>query len=231
MPNIYALVPAAGHGSRMGEALPKQYLPLAGEPLIHHAVSVLAASPRLHRVAVVLAREDTHWATLPVPWPGNRVTALPVGGSTRAASVANGLAYFAPEAGEDDWALVHDAARPCLTSALLDRLLDQLGEDPVGGLLALPVADTLKRADADGRVAETVSRDGLWRAQTPQLFRFGLLRRALAARADATDEAQAVEALGGRPRLVPGDAGNLKVTYPEDLALAERILAERKGTR
>lgn len=231
MTNIFALVPAAGHGSRMGEALPKQYLPLAGEPLIHHAVAVLAASPRLHGVAVVLAPDDRHWAAAAKPWAEGRVAALAVGGETRAASVANGLAALAAEASDDDWALVHDAARPCLTAALLDRLLDAVGDDPVGGLLALPVADTLKRADAQGRVAQTVSRDGLWRAQTPQLFRFGLLRRALASAAQATDEAQAVEALGSQPLLVPGDANNFKVTYPEDLALAARILAERKGSK
>lgn len=229
MTTIFAVVPAAGHGSRMGEALPKQYLPLAGVPLVHHALAVLAQSARLRRVAVVIAADDGHWARHPLPEPAGRVVALPVGGETRAATVANGLARLAPEARDDDWALVHDAARPCLTPALLDRLIDAVGDDSVGGLLALPVSDTLKRADAGGRVAQTVSRDGLWRAQTPQLFRFGLLRRALAARPDATDEAQAVESLGGHPLLVPGEATNIKVTYPEDLALAGRILAERKG--
>lgn len=229
-PKIFALIPAAGHGSRMGESLPKQYLPVAGRPLLHHAVAVLAASARVHRVAVILSPEDRHWASLPQPWPAGRVQALPVGGASRAQSVANGLATLASEAGDDDWALVHDAARPCLTDASLNALIDAVGNDAAGGLLAQPVADTLKRGDLEGRVVETVPREGLWRAQTPQLFRFALLRRALAARPDATDEAQAVEALGGQPRLVPGEADNFKVTYPEDLALAERILAARKAT-
>ena len=230
MPKIFALIPAAGQGSRMGEGPPKQYLPVAGRPLLHHAVTVLAASPRIHRVVVILSPDDRHWASLPQPWPAGRVDALPVGGATRAQSVANGLEGLAREAGVDDWALVHDAARPCLTAASLDALIDAVGDDPAGGLLAQPVADTLKRGDRNGRVVETVPRDGLWRAQTPQLFRFALLRRALAARPDATDESQAIEALGAHPRLVPGEADNFKVTYPEDMALAERILAARKAT-
>lgn len=230
MTKIFALIPAAGQGSRMGEVLPKQYLAVAGRPLLHHAVAVLAASPRIHRVVVVLSPDDQHWAGLPQAWAHGRVEAVPVGGATRALSVANGLAHLASEARDDDWALVHDAARPCLTPNSLDALIDAVGDDAAGGLLAQPVADTLKRGDRTGRVVETVPREGLWRAQTPQLFRFALLRRALTARPDATDEAQAVEALGEHPRLVPGDADNFKVTYPEDLALAERILAARKAS-
>lgn len=230
MPKIFAFIPAAGQGSRMGEGVPKQYLPLAGRPLLHHAVAVLAGSRRIHRVAVILSPDDERWAASSQPWPQGRVEAVLVGGSTRAQSVANGLAHFALEAHDDDWALVHDAARPCLAEGSLDRLIEAVGDDSCGGLLAHPVADTLKRADRHGRVIETIPREGLWRAQTPQVFRFGLLRRALAARPDATDEAQAVEALGEHPRLVPGEADNFKVTYPEDLALAERILVARRPT-
>lgn len=230
MPKIFAFIPAAGQGSRMGEGVPKQYLPLAGRPLLHHAVAVLAASRRIHRVAVILSPDDGRWAALPQPWPRGRVEAVPVGGTTRAQSVANALAHFAEDARDDDWALVHDAARPCLAEASLGRLIDAVADDTCGGLLAHPVADTLKRGDRHGRVVETVSREGLWRAQTPQVFRYGLLRRALAARPDATDEAQAVEALGEHPRLVAGEADNFKVTYPEDLALAERILVARRPT-
>jgi 2-C-methyl-D-erythritol 4-phosphate cytidylyltransferase len=154
-----------------------------------------------------------------------RVQAHYCGGDTRAASVLNGLVAIEAEAGEDDWILVHDAARPCLSPALLASMLDALQGDEVGGLLAIPMADTLKRADGDQRVAQTEPRDQLWLAQTPQMFRYGLLKRALqAANGAPTDEAQAVEALGLKPKLVRGESANLKVTYPQDLLLAQAIL-------
>lgn len=226
MASNYVLIPAAGSGSRMGAQLPKQYLPLLGKPLIHHTLSVFCAHPEIARVYVVLSPDDSSWTD----YPDARVRLLRCGGDTRAASVLGGLQAMAAEVDADDWVLVHDAARPCLSRELLDRLLAELCDDAVGGLLAVPVADTLKRAGPDGRVAHTEPREGLWRAQTPQMFRHGLLSRALLAMGTAapTDEAQAVEFLGLAPRLVAGDGHNLKVTYPEDLVMAELILKESK---
>lgn len=159
---------------------------------------------------------------------GDKLRVLYRGGSTRAETVANGLAAIADEAGGDDWVLVHDAARPCLSQEMLTALCDELDADPVGGLLAVPVADTLKRADADQRVAATQPRDGMWQAQTPQMFRYGLLRKVLEGNSAVTDEAGAIEAAGLQPRLVRADSTNLKVTFPTDLLLAEYILKGRR---
>ena len=223
-------MPAAGTGTRMGDSLPKQYLPLAGRPLIHQALRTLCASPRIARVFVVLAEADGEWARHPWSEPGAAPVALRCGGPTRADSVRNGLRAMADEAAADDWVLVHDAARPCLTLQQIDALIAAVGDDAVGGILAAPVADTLKRAGADGRIDATVPREALWQAQTPQMFRYGLLCQALAQARGVTDEAAAIEALGHRPRLVHSDAANLKVTYPADLALAGRILLDRKGS-
>ena len=220
----YALIPAAGGGSRMGAGRPKQYLPLAGRPLIRHALVTLCSVPAIERVYVVLAPDDESW-------PGfdelsAKLHVLRCGGATRAESVANGLRAMA-DVRDDDWVLVHDAARACLTVEHVETLIREVGADPVGGLLAVPVADTLKR-EVDGRIGATVARDKLWQAQTPQMFRHGLLSQALAAARDVTDEAGAVEALGLQPKLVAADATNLKVTYALDLHLAEWILANRK---
>lgn len=218
------LIPAAGSGSRMGAELPKQYLPLLGKPMIHHTLSVFCRHSGIDRVAVVLSPDDTGWAQYDFPDPDGKVEVLRCGGATRAETVLNGL--DAIDASPEDWVLVHDAARPCLTSAMLDALLAALADDAVGGLLAVPVADTLKREGPDGRVDHTEPRAGLWRAQTPQMFRYSLLRQALHAIGTdtPTDEAQAVEFLGHAPRLVMGDGHNLKVTYPEDLVIAELLL-------
>lgn len=226
----FSLVPAAGGGSRMGAECPKQYLPLLGRPLIHHTLSALAAHTDLTTVYVVISPEDEHWQSFDWTSLAPRLRVLPCGGASRAESVANGLAAMAGEVAEDDWVLVHDAARPCLTGHHLRALISEVGEDAVGGLLAVPVADTLKRSDAQGRIAATVPRDGLWQAQTPQMFRYGLLRLALAAAPSVTDEASAVEALGLAPRLVAADATNFKVTYPLDLHLAEWILKNREAS-
>ncbi len=228
MPKHFALVPAAGTGARMGNALPKQYHPLAGRPMIRHALAVLCASPRIQKVFVVLAQQDQDWEHFGWADLGGKLTVLRCGGPTRSDSVLNGLAAIATEAAWDDWVLVHDAARPCLSGAQLAALLDQVGGDAAGGILAVPVADTLKRCGADRRIEATVSRDSLWQAQTPQMFRYRLLRDALLHSPGVTDEAGAVEALGQRPLLVASDASNLKVTYPSDLVLAERILMEGK---
>jgi len=225
MSKFHALIPAAGTGSRMGSKLPKQYLPLNGKPLIFHALSLFAAAPRISAVHVVIAPDDQLWSKYGATGLDAKVVVHALGGATRATTVLNGLEAMVHQVADDDWILVHDAARPGLSMAMLDRLLDSVQDDAVGGLLAIPLADTLKRADAGQRVAHTESREGLWQAQTPQMFRYALLKNALRQASGApTDEAQAVEALGFSPRLVPGELRNLKITYPQDLQLAEAIL-------
>ena len=231
MSKAYALIPAAGSGSRAGAALPKQYVEIAGRPLLHHALRTLARHPRIEQVFVVLAPGDERYARCDWREFGARLEPLYCGGESRAASVFNGLIAARDTVAASDWVLVHDAARPCLGKEELDRLFDELADDAIGGLLAVPVADTVKRANRESRVAATEPRDNLWLAQTPQMFRYRLLIEALrvADPALTTDEAGAVEALGLKPRLVMGSTRNLKVTYPEDLALAELIL--RSGQR
>lgn len=226
MSRFFALVPAAGSGSRMGGAQPKQYLPLLGRPLIAHTLDALALHPRISRVALVLSPDDHYWESL--AFHPEKLTVFHCGGETRARSVVNGLLALEHQLSADDWVLVHDAARPCLRQDHLDKLIDTLEDDPVGGILAMPVADTLKRADTEQRIAETVPRESLWQAQTPQMFRHALLLDALRQAGDqVTDEASAIEKMGLKPKLVEGDAGNLKVTYPRDLELAALILQNR----
>jgi 2-C-methyl-D-erythritol 4-phosphate cytidylyltransferase len=229
MPDIFALIPAAGSGSRMGSEVPKQYQSLAGCPLISHSIDVLCSHPRVRGVFVVLAPRDEQFRLIDLSAHQGKLDALYCGGATRAASVLNGLMAMLDVVEPDDWVMVHDAARPCLTRELIDRLLQEVGDDAVGGLLALPVADTLKRAQQfDGKAAsfETVPRDGLWQAQTPQMFRYRLLLEAMrqADPAKVTDEASAIEQSGCKPRLVLGSARNLKVTLPEDLRFSEFFL-------
>lgn len=226
MPNYYALIPAAGSGSRMGSALPKQYLNLAGEALITRVIDTFGLCSSISKIFVVVAGNDHHWKTLP---GRDKAEFLACGGETRSQSVANGLAAISTLLAEDDWILVHDAARPCINLRHLNHLVDALADDPVGGLLAVPVADTLKRADEHDRVTHTEARDKLWAAQTPQMFRYGVLRKALAAAHAVTDEAQAVEQLGYRPKLIISDHSNLKITYAGDLGLASAILMQERG--
>ena len=228
---VFAIVPAAGHGTRIGDVLPKQYLPLAGKPMMFHSLEALAAVERIQRILVVLSPLDQHWEAQDWGKLDKRVEAHYIGGATRAASVSAGLLALEGSAAEDDWVLVHDAARPCIQTLLIEQFLDELEEDLVGGLLALPLSDTWKSADDTQRVANTVPREKLWRAQTPQMFRYGRLKKALPAHPDATDEAQAIEASGARPRLVSGESTNLKVTFAEDLQLAELILGSRNRVR
>ena len=228
-PRYFALIPAAGSGTRMGAGTPKQYAPLAGKPLLQHAVQLLCAHPRIEQVFVVLSPGDERFGACDWSACGDRISALFCGGETRAASVFNGLLAANDAIGATDWVLVHDAARPCLRTGDVDRLIAEVGDSEVGGLLGVPVADTLKRANADREAVHTEAREHLWRAQTPQMFRYRVLIEALR-RADiaaVTDESSAVEQTGARPKLVPGSATNLKVTYPEDLALAELILKNR----
>ena len=228
MPRHYAIVPAAGSGSRFGGERPKQYLDLLGRPLIYHTLAALTACPDIERVWVVLAPDDPWWPQYDWSGLGAKLDTVRCGGATRAESVSNGLQAAAMVATDDDWILVHDAARPCLSAAMLERLFTELADDPVGGILAVPVADTVKRADADQRVAATEPRDGLWQAQTPQMFRYGQLQKSLKNEISVTDESGAIEAAGLKPKLVRGDSTNLKVTWPADLALAAMILRARQ---
>jgi 2-C-methyl-D-erythritol 4-phosphate cytidylyltransferase len=225
----WAVVPAAGIGARFGGTTPKQYTLLLGRPLIGWTLQSLLAEDSIEGVVVALSGRDDHWNSLPESRDPRVRTC--VGGERRDLSVAHALAALEGRAVETDWVLVHDAARPCLRHDDLQALFAELADEPVGGLLAVPVADTLKRADAQQRTCATVSRDALWRALTPQMFRYGLLQRALALCIErwlaVTDEAAAIEGLGLQPRLVRGHADNVKVTNPEDAALAEAILRAR----
>ena len=232
MSKLFALVPAAGSGTRMGGGSPKQYLSLAGRPVLYHALDCLCRHPQIARVFVVLAPGDPYFAQYDWRPFAERVTPLYCGGEARAASVFNGLLAAHDAIAADDWVLVHDAVRPCLPADALERLIATLREEETGGLLALPVVDTLKRGDADAYVMQTEARERLWQAQTPQMFRYRLLVEALRALdpALATDEARAVEQLGLRPKLVMGDNRNLKVTYMHDLPLAEMILKSMQQT-
>jgi len=222
---LFGLIPAAGSGARFGAGRPKQYVEIAGRPMLFHAVRALAGHPAIETVFVVLAVDDERYAQIDWSAFGARVAPLFCGGPTRRASVHNGLIAIADTVDPDDWVLVHDAARPCLDGPTLARLIETLAGDPVGGILAVPVADTLKRAGADDRILRTEPREGLWQAQTPQMFRHGVLLQALGAAGEVTDEAAAVEATGLAPRLVAGSARNLKVTYPEEVAVAAALLA------
>ncbi len=229
-PRRFALIPAAGTGMRFGSEVPKQYTPLAGAPLLRRTIDALNDAIVLEAIFVVLAPQDRLYAERIGHVRG--VEPLYCGGMTRAESVRNGLAAIAGRIAAEDWVLVHDAVRPCVDVATLNRLLHELDVEPVGGLLAVPLADTLKRAESGTglRAISTEGREGLWCAQTPQMFRFAILQHAFR-RADLdkiTDEAQAVEALGVKPRLVQGSPSNIKVTYAEDVALAEAILGQRR---
>ena len=224
---LWALIPCAGSGSRAGADGPKQYQALAGQAMVLHAVAAFAAVDRLAGVLVVVARGNT--------FPGSSSATVSVadcGGSTRAASVLNGLNWLARDGAKaDDWVLVHDAARCLITAQQINTLIDACLHDPVGGLLALKLPDTLKQ-EANGRVATTVERSDKWLAQTPQMFRLGVLTQALSQAGDAvTDESSAIERLGLKPKLVAGSAQNFKVTYAEDFALAEAVLTARSARR
>lgn len=225
----FGLVPAAGSGSRFGGDGLKQYSLLAGKPMLRHAVERLLAAPEVEVVFVVLAPGDDDFRGHDWSAFGSRLAPLYCGGTSRRESVLNGLVAAASAVDPNDWMLVHDAARPCLGGSELRRLIEEVGADEVGGILAVPVADTLKRADDEGRIAQTEPRDHLWQAQTPQMFRHGMLLRALRGAEYVTDEAAAVEALGYKPKLIEGNTRNLKVTFPSDLDIAERLL--RNGAR
>lgn len=224
MTKFHAIIPAAGNGARMSAEIPKQYLPLHGLPLIQHSIQTFEQSKHIHSVHIVLSPDDAYWANAGVIL-GDKSYVHMCGGNTRAQTVLNGLLAMQSVAAAEDWVLVHDAARPGLNQALLNTLIERLGEDTVGGLLALPLADTLKQADAAQHVKKTIPREQLWQAQTPQMFKLGILIEALTRfNGQPTDEAQAIEAIGLQPLLVPGALRNLKVTYPQDLAVVGALL-------
>jgi 2-C-methyl-D-erythritol 4-phosphate cytidylyltransferase len=232
-PRCYALVPCAGAGLRAGGGLPKQYAAVAGRSVVGHTLAALARVRRLHATLVLLATDDRRFEEAVPGFGGDRRWVARCGGATRALTVANGLSVLRERgAAADDWVMVHDAARPCVRHADIDSLLLAIAGHADGGLLALPLNDTVKRADHNGYSEETVARTGLWRALTPQVFRFAALRNALesaiAQGMEITDEASAMEASGARPRLVPGHADNIKITVPEDIALAELFLREQE---
>lgn len=221
LPRFIALIPAAGVGARMGATVPKQYAPLLGKPMLEHVMDTFVSCPQIDQIFVVVSAEDAYIEDLPHK-PRTRV--LRCGGETRQASVTNGLKAMQPHVDASDWILVHDAARPGLTVNLINKLITELKDDAVGGLLALPVVDTLKRSDATGHADHTVSREHLWAAQTPQMFRHAPLLSALQEGSHVTDEASAIEALGLKPKLVEGSPRNFKVTLPHDVLLAELYL-------
>lgn len=239
IPSLFALIPCAGQGTRAvaggasddGKALPKQYQPIAGQPMVQHTLQAFAAVKRIGSCVVVVAPEDAFFEGQ----CDSGFQVVPCGGATRAASVLNGLHHLAARGAEpDDWVLVHDAARCLVTPELIDRLIDACHCDPVGGLLAQPVPDTLKQG-RDERVSATVDRSDKWLAQTPQMFRLGALTQALLMAQTlgepVTDEASAMEAAGLAPQLVRGSAHNFKVTYPEDFELAEALIKARSPKR
>jgi 2-C-methyl-D-erythritol 4-phosphate cytidylyltransferase len=226
---LWVVIPAAGSGSRMRKSLPKQYLCIHGSTILEHSINIFLANDEIQKIIVALAKDDRHFSQLDLA--KEQRVATTTGGSSRAQSVLNGLnALPVNDSGvnDSDWVLVHDAARPCLSDELLSKLISRLRDDDVGGILAIPVKDTLKRASKFQTISGTIDRADIWQAQTPQMFRYGLLKAALTLaieqKIDITDEASSLENSGYEAKLIEGDARNLKVTTPEDLALAAFLL-------
>jgi 2-C-methyl-D-erythritol 4-phosphate cytidylyltransferase len=228
MSNCLALIVAAGAGSRFAASVPKQYADIGGRPMLWYSLRAFCGHDRIARTFVILDPTDETYERH--DWGRYGAGAMPMycGGTSRAASVRQGLEGIAGHVALDDWILVHDAARPCVSKAAIDRLIDTLVSEEAGGLLAIPVSDTLKRDDGQNRVLRTESRDQLWQAQTPQMFRYEILLKAMqsADPQNTTDEASAVEQMGFKPRLVLGSPANMKITYPEDLALATAVIED-----
>ena len=227
---FWCVVPAAGVGSRMNAVVPKQYLQLHGKTVIEHTLSRLCRHPHISGVVVAISAGDEHWQQLDLSGYNNIHVAE--GGAERCHSVLNGLQLLSGFADENDWVLVHDAARPCIHHNDLSHMIDVIRDHPVGGLLGLPVADTMKRTSGDDEVLETVNREHLWRALTPQMFRLGQLQQALQTALDdgflVTDDASAIEHIGLKPLMLAGRGDNIKITRPEDLSLAEMYLAQQE---
>lgn len=226
---IWAIVPAGGHGARMKLAKAKQYLMLSGSPVIEHSIKRLASVSAISRIVVGIANDDKLWEKL--DFKHQKLLARVDAGTRRADTVANCLQFIVEQGGKDDWALVHDAVRPCVRPNEVQHLINEVLQDDIGGILALPLSDTLKRGseDEDPRIVETVPRDHLWRAMTPQMFKVSALLAAIGdakkAKCHITDEASAIEAAGKQPILVPCSPDNIKITYPQDLKMAEMILS------
>ena len=231
--DVYVVVPAAGAGRRMGSAIPKQYLQLNGRTVLEHTLGRMAGHARVRQVVVAISADDELYASLAPRLPAKVVSVI--GGAERCHSVLAALRSLSGLAAADAWVMVHDAARPCVRREDLDRMLAELVDSEIGGVLAAPVRDTLKRCDADGAILATVDRSALWHALTPQMFRLRTLLHAIEAALVAgvivTDEAQAIERAGLTPRVVAGHADNLKITHPEDLPLASLILAAQAAAR
>ncbi len=227
----WAVIPAAGTGSRMQSDVPKQYLQLNGKCVLEHTLERFCYHPRIEGIVVALSENDPYWNKLALS--GHEKVMSTPGGAERYHSVLNGLKYLKTYASPDDWVLVHDAARPCLRHQDIDQLIQKLTEHPVGGLLALPVRDTMKRTDEVRGITETVNREDLWHALTPQMFRLEILEAAIEAAISGgqtiTDEAQAIELYGQRPQLIQGYPDNIKITHQSDLPLAELFLSEQEG--
>jgi len=222
---IWAVVPSAGSGQRMQQSIPKQYLELRGKAVLEHTLAVLLAEQNIRQVVVSVAADDAYWSRLDYAKDPKVISTT--GGKTRALSVLNGISSLSAQARNDDWVLVHDAARPCLSTDLLRSFIEQLRDARVGGILALASKDTVKLTPRRGatKIEQTLDRDRIWYAQTPQMFRYGLLKEALEQAIDngeaITDEASAMELAGYQPRLIAGEARNLKITTPDDLELAD----------
>lgn len=227
----WAIIPAAGAGMRMGMSRPKQYLPLRGKTVLEHTLTRIVEHPRIVATVVVIAAGDEYWPSLTAAYPGRSVI-VTQGGAERCLSVLNGLRALSDRAAPRDWVLIHDAARPCVRREDIDQLIELLHDHPVGGLLGIPVTDTKKSTDDQGNIIRTVRREGLWRAMTPQMFRYEMLSQALQAAVErgimVTDESAAMEEAGYTPRMVEGHADNIKITRPQDLALAELYLDQQE---
>jgi len=229
-PHYWFIVPAAGIGARMNADRPKQYLLLANKTILEHTLARILSLPNLAGIVVPLSKDDSYWTSLTILQ--HPLVHTIHGGESRADSVLNGLNYLADKVYEQDWVLVHDAARPCVTSASIQKLCDELAESETGGILAVPVSDTLKKIVDHNQIQLTVDRKPLWQAQTPQMFRYGLLRdcltHALARKENITDESSAIELCGFKSRVVEGRSDNIKVTRPDDLLMAEFILNQQE---
>ncbi len=233
-PSCWAVIPAAGVGKRMAANIPKQYLPLAGKTVLEQTLDVFIRHPDISGIILAVSEADPYWQELSVNYQDiEKPVLVTAGGQERCHSVLNALIKLSDKIAPYHWVLVHDAARPCLSGSDIDRLISELSDSSCGGLLGLPMADTVKRCNKDNEVLQTVDRSELWRALTPQMFPLGMLKNALEqainSHALVTDEASAIELQGLKPKMVEGQPGNIKITHPGDLQLAEQFFAQQAG--